>query len=206
MKKFLSVALAAVMMLSLAACGSSSNKAESSSEGGSASDKTYIIATDTTFAPFEFTNDKNEFVGIDVDILAAIAKDQGFKYDLQSLGFDAAVAALESGQADGTIAGMSITEERQKKYDFSEAYYDSYVCMAVKKGSDIKGYEDLKGKKVAAKTGTQATLGDIISGSNALDLSYAYDVRGQLLEERRNGASVCCAYDKAGNRIRKTDA
>ena len=53
MKKFLSVALAAVMMLSLAACGSSSNKAESSSEGGSASDKTYIIATDTTFAPFE---------------------------------------------------------------------------------------------------------------------------------------------------------
>ena len=98
MKKFLSVALAAVMMLSLAACGSSSNKAESSSEGGSASDKTYIIATDTTFAPFEFTNDKNEFVGIDVDILAAIAKDQGFKYDLQSLGFDAAVAALESGR------------------------------------------------------------------------------------------------------------
>ena len=57
-----------------------------------------------------------------------------------------------------------------------------------------------------AKTGTQATLGDIISGSNALDLPYVYDVRGQLLEERRNGASVCYAYDKAGNRIRKTDA
>ena len=61
-----------------------------------------------------------------------------------------------------------------------------------------------------AKTGTQAALGGITSeitaGNNALDLSYAYDVRGQLLEERRNGASVCYAYDKAGNRIRKTDA
>ena len=61
-----------------------------------------------------------------------------------------------------------------------------------------------------AKTGTQATLGGITSeitaGNNALDLSYNYDVRGQLLEERRNGASVCYAYDKAGNRIRKTDA
>ena len=57
-----------------------------------------------------------------------------------------------------------------------------------------------------AKTGTQATLGGITAGNNALDLSYAYDVRGQLLEERRNGASVCYAYDKAGNRIRKTDA
>ena len=57
-----------------------------------------------------------------------------------------------------------------------------------------------------AKTGTQATLGGITTGNNALDISYAYDVRGQLLEERRNGASVCYAYDKAENRIRKTDA
>ena len=57
-----------------------------------------------------------------------------------------------------------------------------------------------------AKTGTQAALGGITAGNNALDISYAYDVRGQLLEERRNGASVCYAYDKAGNRIRKTDA
>ena len=57
-----------------------------------------------------------------------------------------------------------------------------------------------------AKTGMQATLGGITTGNNALDLSYAYDVRGQLPEERRNGASVCYAYDKAGNRIRKTDA
>ena len=62
-----------------------------------------------------------------------------------------------------------------------------------------------------AKTGMQAgvTLGgvtsEITAGNNALDLSYNYDVRGQLLEERRNGASVCYAYDKAGNRIRKTD-
>ena len=56
-----------------------------------------------------------------------------------------------------------------------------------------------------AKAGMQATLGGITTGNNALDLSYAYDVRGQLLEERRNGASVCYAYDKAGNRIRKTD-
>ena len=63
-----------------------------------------------------------------------------------------------------------------------------------------------------AKTGMQAgvTLGgvtsEITAGNNALDISYNYDVRGQLLEERRNGTSVCYAYDKAGNRIRKTDA
>ena len=177
MKKFLSVALAAVMMLSLAACGSSSNKAESSSEGGSASDKTYIIATDTTFAPFEFTNDKNEFVGIDVDILAAISKD-------------------ESGQADGTIAGMSITEERQKKYDFSEAYYDSYVCMAVKKGSDIKGYEDLKGKKVAAKTGTQgADCAESLKDKYGFDITY-FDDSATMYQDVKTGNTVACFEDQ----------
>ena len=62
-----------------------------------------------------------------------------------------------------------------------------------------------------AKAGTQAraALGGISSeiteGNNALDIFYSYDVRGQLLEERRNGATVRYAYDKAGNRIRKTD-
>lgn len=60
------------------------------------------------------------------------------------------------------------------------------------------------------KTGTQAGLGNITSeitmGNNVLNISYRYDVRGQLLEEQRNGGSVCYAYDKAGNRIRKTDA
>lgn len=69
-----------------------------------------------------------------------------------------------------------------------------------------------------AKIGTQKlasgsevlTLGSISPqitvGNNALDISYRYDVRGQLLEERRNVPLFCYAYDKAGNRIRKTDA
>ena len=134
----LAAGTAAALGLGLVGCGGSS-----SSDSGS---KTYKIATDTSFPPFEFTDDSNNFVGIDVDLLKAIGDKEGFKYDLQSLGFDAAVAALESNQADAVIAGMSITDERKQKYDFSEAYYDSYVCMAVKDGGDVKGYDDLKGK------------------------------------------------------------
>ena len=83
-----------------------------------------MIATDTVFKPFEYTNENNEFVGIDVDILAAIAEDQGFEYELQVIGFSAAVTALEAGEVDGVIAGMSITDERAQKYDFSEPYFD----------------------------------------------------------------------------------
>lgn len=141
------------MTLSLAACSSSADapETESVSEG---SGQKYVIATDTAFPPFEFTDASGNFVGIDVDILNAVAEDQGFEVEIQSLGFDAALLAVQSGQADGVIAGMSITDERKKTFDFSDPYYTADVTMAVAKGSDIKGYEDLNGKTVAVKTGT----------------------------------------------------
>jgi polar amino acid transport system substrate-binding protein len=82
--------------------------------------ETYVIGTDTTFAPFEFTSPDGELVGIDMDLLRAIAKDQGFEVEIRQLGFDAAVQALQANQVDAVMAGMSITEERQETFDFSE--------------------------------------------------------------------------------------
>lgn len=73
---------------------------------------------DTTFAPFEFEDSQGNRVGIDVELLEAIAKDQGFEYEARAIGFDAALQAVESGQADGILAGCSITEERQKEDGF----------------------------------------------------------------------------------------
>lgn len=112
-----------------------------------AAEETYLIGTDTTFAPFEFEKD-GEHVGIDMDILKAIAKDQNFKYEIKAMGFNAAVQALEANQVDGVIAGMSITDERKQKFDFSDPYFDSGVVMGILKDNDeIKTYDDLKGKK-----------------------------------------------------------
>lgn len=121
-----------------------------------AKEKVYQIATDITFAPFEFQDVNGDFVGIDMDLMAAIAKDQGFKYEMKPLGFNAAVQALESKQVDAVIAGMSITDERQMKFDFSEPYFDSGIIMAVDSDNDkVSSYKDLKGQKVAVKTGTE---------------------------------------------------
>lgn len=114
---------------------------------------TFTIATDTTFAPFIYKLDGKN-VGIDMDLLQAIAANQGFIVDVKPLGFDAALAAVTAGQADGVIAGMSITDERKNVFDFSDPYYQSGVQMAVARDSDISSYEDLKGKNVAVKTGT----------------------------------------------------
>lgn len=157
LKKFAAATLALTMAFSLAACGGGNDAPAADNGGeGDAEGKTYIIATDTTFAPFEFQNEAGEYAGIDIDLLAAIAEDQGFAYELQPLGFDAAVQALEAGQADGVIAGMSITEERQQKFDFSAPYFDSGVVMGIAADNDeITGYEGLAGKKVAVKAGTE---------------------------------------------------
>ncbi|MDD5799895.1 MAG: amino acid ABC transporter substrate-binding protein/permease [Coriobacteriales bacterium] len=116
--------------------------------------KTYTIATDTTFAPFEY-RDNGQLVGIDMDLIRAIADEEGFSVNIQSLGFNAALQAVTSGTADMAIAGASITDERKQMYDFSDPYFDSGVQMAVPKNSNISSYEDLAGKTVTAKTGAE---------------------------------------------------
>ena len=146
MKKLLAIVLAAVMCVCFAACGT--NNADS---------KNFVIATDKGFSPFEFQDAAGNIVGIDMDILAAIAEDQNFTYDLQYVGWDAAIAACQAGQADGMIAGASITDERKASgWTFSDGYYDATQGMAVAKDSAITGFADMNGKKVAVKNGTMS--------------------------------------------------
>ena len=166
MKKLLVLALAASMTLGLAACGSSSSDkaadpapAETTESADAAestgSDKTWVIAMDTVFRPFEYTDENGEFVGIDVDIIKAVAANQGFNIEIQSLGWDAAVTAVQAGQADALLAGASITDERKANgWIFSDSYYDSYQVFAAKTDSGIESLDDLKGKTIAVKNAT----------------------------------------------------
>ena len=160
--------------------------------------KKYIIVTDTTFAPFEFTNDKGEFVGIDVELIAAIAEDQGFKYELKKLGFAAAITALETDQADGVIAGMTITETRKKKYNFSDPYFDNGVSMAISiANNSIKSYADLRGKTVAVKAGTEGkTFAESIKGTYGFTVQ-TYDDSALMYEAVKSNKAVACFEDYA---------
>lgn len=118
--------------------------------------ESYTIAMDSSFAPFEYQNDSGKYVGIDIDILNAIAENQGFNLKLTNPGFDAALNAVQSSQADAVMAGMTITDARKQIFDFSDAYYTSNIRLAVKAGSDVTSYQDLKGKTVGAKNGTSS--------------------------------------------------
>ena len=114
----------------------------------------YIIASDSSFAPFVFQDDSNQYTGIDMELIKAIAKDQGFTVEVTNPGFDAAINSVQTGQADGIIAGMSVTDTRKKTFDYSDPYYTANSILAVKDSSNIKSNEELKGKTVGVKTGT----------------------------------------------------
>ncbi len=117
----------------------------------------FTIASDSAFAPFEFQNEDNEYVGIDVDLMNRAAELQGFNIEFNFIGFSGALQALDGNQADGMIAGMTITDERRQSYDFSDSYFESGIQIAVKEGNDsINSYEDLDGKTVGAKVGTES--------------------------------------------------
>ena len=140
---------------------------------GAALAEDYAIATDTAFRPFEYTDETGTLVGIDVDILAAIAEDQGFTYTIDPLGWDASIAACQAGQKDGMIAAASITEDRVAQgWIFSDGYFTATQSMAIAQDTPIQGFEDLAGHSVAVKAETLSQ-----AYADSLAEQYGFTVR-----------------------------
>ena len=187
-RQALTLGLGSIASLALAACGGSNT--DEAADGA----VVYKIATDTTFAPFEYQDTDGTYVGIDIELLAAVAADQGFEYELQPLGFDAALQAVQASQADGVIAGMSITDERREVFDFSEPYFDSTVCAAVADAT-IASLDDLNGKTVAVKTGTMSE-----AWAESLKDQYGFttvqfDTSDVMYQDVAAGNTACCFED-----------
>ncbi len=158
MKKLFALMLSLVMLVSLAACSSSSNSSQST--GGSDENKaTLVMATNAEFPPYEYyeTGD-GQVVGIDAEIAAAIADKLDMTLDIQDMNFDSILVAVQSGQADIGMAGMTITEDRLVNADFSVPYAEAHQVIIVKEDSDITGPDDLYGKQIGVQTNT---TGDI---------------------------------------------
>lgn len=175
--KALALILAAAMMVStLVACGSDNgadgssveeSTAESSSaESSSAAESTEAsnpteggtikFGTNPEFPPFEFVAANgviDTFDGIDMAIAKQIAEDNGMAVQMESMEFDSLLVALQNGQIDAAIAGMTITEDRAKSVNFSTPYYTATQVMIVKEGSDIATAADMADKKICVVQG-----------------------------------------------------
>ena len=154
MKKLGLLSLFFILAIFVAACGSEETSSDGNEKGNEKSEKTYKVGVDPTYPPFEF-KEGNDYKGIDIDLIQAIADDQGFKIELSPMDFGGIIPALQANQLDVAIAGMSITEDRKKTVDFSEPYFDAGLTVIVKKdNTKIKSVDDLKGATVAVKKGT----------------------------------------------------
>lgn len=166
-KKLFKTAFILILSLSvLAACGSgggnqSGDSGDSGTSGDSGSDsgKTYTVATDNSFVPFEFLNKKTgDIQGFDIDLIRAVAKEAGIKINIKPMKFTGVMAGLESGRYDIGIAGITITDKRDKVIDFSNPYYTAGIILAVQSDSKIKSVKELAGKTVGTRTGTTSHI------------------------------------------------
>ena len=147
MKKLTALLMGTAMVLSLAACGGSASSAASSEETSeAASEETtdeaagevttvnagkLTMSTNAAFPPYEMTTDSGDFEGIDIDVAAAIAEKLGLELQVDDMDFDAALLAAQSGKSDMVMAGVTVTDERQKVMDFSDTYAEGIQSIKI---------------------------------------------------------------------------
>ncbi len=172
-KKLASVLFVSLFLLiALAACG------DDEASGGGLQDS-YVVASDSSFVPFEFYED-GEYVGFDIDLINAVADEAGFEIELETTNFDGIIPGLQTGSFDIAIAGISIREDRKESVDFSDPYYESGLSIGVHiDNEDINDIDDLEGKTIATRLGSTSSdyIEENIDGAEAnqyeqLDQAY----------------------------------
>ena len=127
---------------------------------------TYLVATEASYAPYEFRGANGEIIGFDVDLLTAIGEKQGFKVQFLSRPWDGIFDTLKDGERDIVGAATEITEERKQTMDVSDPYLETRQLVVVKdSAADIKVFEDLKTKTVATQAGTTVDILKALQGS-----------------------------------------
>src|SRR5271157_4891342 len=143
---------------SAAPTAAAASAAAPASSGGNG--QHFAFASVASFPPMEYVDDKTkQIVGFDPDLLAAVAKDQNFTFDIKNTAWDGIFAGLESGQYDAIISSVTVTSDRHQKYDFSDSYFDANQGIVVRPDTTtIKTGDDLKGKTVGCQIGTTGAI------------------------------------------------
>ncbi len=159
-KKYLALACMGVLgMAVITGCGDKEVSGDLGSAGEvkvNSDEGAITFGTNAEFPPFEFVTSNgviDGYDGIDMKIAKQIGEDNGTSAKIENMEFDSLLIALENGQVDAVIAGMSITDERKEKVDFSVPYYTATQVMIVKEDSDITKASDMEGKNIAVIQG-----------------------------------------------------
>ena len=189
-------AVAAVSALGLAGCGGTSADAGSASASADGdllaqiSDRgEMVFATEGTWSPWTFHNEAGELTGFDIEVARAIADKLGVEATFAEGEWDGLLAGLDSGRYDTMANGVSVTPEREEKYDFTEPYAYNRIVVITTADSDIASMEDLEGKTTANTLGSSyATLAESFGATNTGVDDFNQTI--QLLESGRIDATL----------------
>lgn len=220
-KKIMAALVAAGMVISLAACGGSSaqsqtaestaeavestaeaveSKAEAAESAAETADLVTVtegkltMSTNAAFPPYEMTTDNGELEGIDIEVADAIAKKLGLELQVDDMDFDAALLAAQQGKSDIVMAGVSVTEERQKVMEFSNSYATGVQVIIVKEDSEIKSVDDLEGHMIGTQRGTTGNI--YCTDDYGEDSITTYDNGLTAVQALNNGQVDCVVIDQ----------
>lgn len=213
MKKYLALLLALAMVFALAACaGGNTTPTEAPAEsaaatetpaennGETAGEITTVeagklhMSTNAAFPPYEMTDDAGNCIGIDVEVATAIAQKLGLELVVDDMDFDAALMAVQQGQSDIAMAGITVTPERAEVMDFSNTYAKGVQSVIVPEGSDIATVDDLANAELI---GTQrGTTGfQYCTDDYGEEHVVAYDNGATAVQALLNGQVDCVVID-----------
>ena len=173
MKRLISAIICLVLIVALVGCGQN-NAADNSGDNTTTTNQLEAIKAagvmkvgiEGTYKPYTYHAENGDLAGFDVDLARAIAEKLGVEVEFTEAAWDSLLAGVDSGRLDTVINTVSVTEERQQKYDFTDPYLYIPRQVVVRSDNDtLKSWDDLKGAKVA--TSKASTTGEIYAEAGA---------------------------------------
>ncbi len=183
MKKILAMVLALAMMLAVTAAAAEYKTVEAGK---------FIYATSPDFPPFESTDDQDNVIGIEPDILAIICENLGLTPEPYAIDFDSALVAPSAGKADAVVSGVTIKEERKATMEFTIPYVTIVQGVVFKAGAGLT-MDNLAGKIIGVQSGT--TGKDLAIDNFGEENVVSYDKYSMAFQALQNGQVDCIMVD-----------
>jgi len=123
--------------------------------GTAAPGEKLVVGTEAAYAPFEFVDEQTgDFKGFDIELIKAMGEEMDAELEIKNIAWDGLIPALKSGQVDMVISAMTITDKRAQAVTFSDPYFTAGQVIAARRGTDVKGPEDLPNVTIGVQANT----------------------------------------------------
>lgn len=156
------------------------------------------VAVSDDMEPFSYyDNEQKKITGFDIDLLSKISEYLGFEYELYPMSMEKIEQAVKKKEVDLAIAGISMTDERQREFSFTDTYYETYLQIVVKKDSQITDRKEITHQKIGVVKGTSSAqyAEDYMSEDNKI--KYYKNIT-KVWKDLESGKIAATIYDTQG--------